>query len=181
VRLLHRTTRSVTPTEAGQRLLARLDPALREVVDALVDVTALQAEPAGTLRLNVPRPAARLLLAPMLAGFVAAHPRVHVEVMTDDSLADIVGDGFDAGVRFGESLAGDMAAVPIGPPQRFVCVAAPSYLVAHGVPPHHANCSAMPASAGAFRAAIAMPGSFSPTAGRWTSKSRDRWCSTTMR
>ena len=134
VRLLHRTTRSVTPTEAGQRLLARLDPALREVAEALADVTALQAEPVGTLRLNVPRAAARLLLAPMLAGFVAAHPRVQVEVVADDRLADIVGDGFDAGIRFGESLAGDMVAVPIGPPQRFVCVAAPDYLAARGVP-----------------------------------------------
>ena len=134
VRLLHRTTRSVTLTEAGQRLLVRLAPALREVADALADVTALQAEPAGTLRLNVPRPAARLLLAPLLAGFVAAHPRIQVEVVTDDSLTDIVGDGFDAGVRFGESLAGDMVAVPIGPPQRFVCVAAPSYLAVQGAP-----------------------------------------------
>jgi len=138
VRLLHRTTRSVTPTEAGQRLLARLAPALREVADALADVTALQSEPAGTLRLNVPRPAAQLLLGPMLAGFVAAYPRVQIEVVTDDSLADIVGDGFDAGIRFGESLAGDMVAVPIGPPQRFVCTAAPGYLASHGVPqaPH---------------------------------------------
>lgn len=134
VRLLHRTTRSVTPTEAGQRLLARLDPALREVADALADVTALQAEPAGTLRLNVPRPAARLVLAPMLAGFVAKYPHIQVDVVTDDGLADIVGDGFDAGIRFGESLAGDMVAVPVGPPQRFVCVAAPSYLAARGVP-----------------------------------------------
>ena len=134
VRLLHRTTRSVTPTEAGQRLLARLVPALHEVVDALADVTALQAEPAGTLRLNVPRPAARLVLAPLLSGCVGKYPRVQVEVVTDDALADIVGDGFDAGVRFGESLAGDMVAVPIGPPQRFVCVAAPCYLAARGVP-----------------------------------------------
>ncbi|TWC69830.1 LysR family transcriptional regulator [Herbaspirillum sp. SJZ099] len=130
VRLLHRTTRSVTPTEAGQRLLARLDPALREVADALADATALQAEPAGTVRLNVPRPAARLLLASALAGFAAAYPRVQLEIVTDDGLADIVGDGFDAGIRFGESLAGDMVAVPIGPPQRFVCVAAPDYLAA---------------------------------------------------
>ncbi|MBB5390321.1 MULTISPECIES: LysR family transcriptional regulator [unclassified Herbaspirillum] len=134
VRLLHRTTRSVTPTEAGQRLLARLDPALREVAEALADATALQAEPAGTVRLNVPRPAARLLLASALAGFAAAYPRVQLEIVTDDGLADIVGDGFDAGIRFGESLAGDMVAVPIGPPQRFVCVAAPDYLAARGVP-----------------------------------------------
>lgn len=134
MRLLHRTTRSVTPTEAGQRLLERLDPALREVADALADVTALQAEPTGTLRLNVPRPAARLVLAPMLTGFVAKYPRVQVDVVTDDGLADIVGDGFDAGIRFGESLAGGMVAVPVGPPQRFVCVAAPSYLALRGTP-----------------------------------------------
>jgi len=134
LRLLHRTTRSVTPTEAGQRLLDRLDPALREVADALAEVTALQAEPVGTLRLNVPRPAARLLLVPILARFLDAYPRVKVEVVTDDGFADIVGDGFDAGIRFGESLAGDMVAVPVGSPQRFVCVAAPSYLAARGEP-----------------------------------------------
>lgn len=134
MRLLHRTTRSVTPTEAGERLLARLGPALREVADALADVTALQAEPTGTLRLNVPRPAARLVLAPMLAAFVSKYPRVQVDVVTDDCFADIVGDGFDAGIRFGESLAGDMVAVPVGPPQRFVCVAAPFYLALNGTP-----------------------------------------------
>ena len=134
VRLLNRTTRSVTPTEAGQRLLARLDPALRQVADALLDLTSLQAVPAGTLRLNVPRPAARLVLGPMLARFVAAHPRIQVEVVTNDGLADIVGDGFDAGIRFHESLDADMVAVPIGPSLRFVAVAAPSYLAQHGVP-----------------------------------------------
>ena len=134
VRLLNRTTRSVTPTEAGQRLLARLDPALRQVADALLDLTSLQAVPAGTLRLNVPRPAARLVLGPMLARFVAAHPRIQVEVVTNDGLADIVGDGFDAGIRFHESLDADMVAVPIGPALRFVAVAAPSYLAQHGVP-----------------------------------------------
>jgi DNA-binding transcriptional LysR family regulator len=134
LRLLNRTTRSVTPTEAGQRLLARLDPALRQVADALLDLTALQTVPAGTLRLNVPRPAARLVLAPMLAQFVAAHPRIQVEVVTNDGLADIVGDGFDAGIRFHESLDADMVAVPIGPPLRFVAVAAPAYVAARGVP-----------------------------------------------
>lgn len=134
VRLLHRTTRSVTPTEAGLRLLARLTPALRDVADALVDITALQAEPVGTLRLNVPRPAAKLVLAPILASFVAKYTRVQLEIVTDDGMVDIVDDGFDAGIRFGESLAGDMVAVPVGEPQRFVCVAAPSYLALRGVP-----------------------------------------------
>ena len=134
VRLLHRTTRSVTPTEAGQRLLARLTPALDDVADALADITALQTVASGRLRLNVPRPAALLLLAPILSDFVARYPRVKVDIVTDDGLVDIVDDGFDAGIRFGENLAGDMVAVPIGPPQRFVCVAAPSYLALWDAP-----------------------------------------------
>ncbi|PHV29488.1 LysR family transcriptional regulator [Janthinobacterium sp. BJB426] len=134
VRLLNRTTRSVTPTEAGQQLLARLAPAMREINDALQDLSALQDVPAGKLRLNVPRPAARLLLAPMLASFVARYPRVQVELITDDGMIDIVRDGFDAGIRFGEQVAADMIAVPVGAPQPFVVVASPAYLAAHGLP-----------------------------------------------
>ncbi len=134
VRLLNRTTRSVTPTEAGQLLLARLAPAMREIDDALLDLSALQDVPAGKLRLNVPRPAARLLLAPMLASFVTRYPRVQVEVVTDDGMIDIVRDGFDAGIRFGEQVAADMIAVPVGAPQPFVVVASPAYLQAHGAP-----------------------------------------------
>ncbi|PJJ17452.1 LysR family transcriptional regulator [Janthinobacterium sp. 67] len=134
VRLLNRTTRSVTPTEAGQLLLARLAPAMREIDDALLDLSALQDVPTGKLRLNVPRPAARLLLAPMLASFVARYPRVQVEVVTDDGMIDIVRDGFDAGIRFGEQVAADMIAVPVGLPQPFVVVGSPAYLAAHGAP-----------------------------------------------
>ena len=134
VRLLNRTTRSVTPTEAGRLLLARLEPAMREITDALLDLSTLQQEPAGKLRLNVPRPAARLLLAPMLARFVARYPRVQVELVTDDGMIDIVRDGFDAGIRFGEHLAADMIAVPVGAPQPFVVVASPAYVAARGVP-----------------------------------------------
>jgi len=134
VRLLNRTTRSVTPTEAGRQLLARLEPAMREITDALLDLSTLQQEPAGKLRLNVPRPAARLLLAPMLARFVARYPRVQVELVTDDGMIDIVRDGFDAGIRFGEHVAADMIAVPVGAPQPFVVVASPAYLAARGVP-----------------------------------------------
>ncbi|MED5596325.1 LysR family transcriptional regulator [Janthinobacterium sp. P210006] len=134
VRLLNRTTRSVTPTEAGQQLLARLAPAMREITDALLDLSTLQDVPAGKLRLNVPRPAARLLLAPMLAQFVARYPRVQVELVTDDGMIDIVRDGFDAGIRFGEHVAADMIAVPVGAPQPFVVVASPAYLATHGAP-----------------------------------------------
>lgn len=134
VRLLHRTTRSVTPTQAGEQLLARLAPALRDIDDALLELSSLQEVPTGKLRLNVPRPAARLLLGPMLARFAARYPRVQVELVTDDGLIDIVRDGFDAGIRFGETLAADMIAVPVGAPQPFVVVAAPAYLAAHGAP-----------------------------------------------
>ena len=130
VRLLNRTTRSVTPTEAGQMLLARLAPAMREIDDALLDLSTLQDVPAGKLRLNVPRPAARLLLAPMLASFVARYPRVQVDVVTDDGMIDIVRDGFDAGIRFGEQVAAEMIAVPVGAPQPFVVVGSPAYLAA---------------------------------------------------
>jgi DNA-binding transcriptional LysR family regulator len=134
VRLLNRTTRSVTPTEAGMRLLATLTPAIRDIANVLAELSTLQNVPAGTLRLNVPRPAARLLLAPILAQFVATYPRIQVEIVTDDGLVDIVEAGFDAGIRFGESLARDMIAIPFGKPQRFVVVGSPGYLAAHGQP-----------------------------------------------
>lgn len=126
VRLLNRTTRSVTPTEAGNQLLATLIPALADVAEALHQLTSRQEIPTGTLRLNVSRPAARLVIAPLLAPFTAAYPRVNVELVTDDGLSDIVDKGFDAGVRFGESLAGDMIAVPVGSPRH----SSPSLLLA---------------------------------------------------
>jgi DNA-binding transcriptional LysR family regulator len=134
LRLLNRTTRSVTPTEAGEILLARLSPALQNVAAALADLAAMQEQTSGTLRLNMPRPAARLAVGPIMSRFIEAHPRIQVEMVTDDGLSDIVEAGFDAGIRFGEHLAGDMVALPIGPPQAFVMVAAPSYLARHGTP-----------------------------------------------
>ncbi|WLH03582.1 LysR family transcriptional regulator [Pseudomonas beijingensis] len=133
VRLLNRTTRSVTPTEAGHQLLATLAPTLQQVADALTQLTSLQDVPAGKLRLNVARPAARAVFAKVLGPFVARYPRIQLDLVTDDGLTDIVSGGFDAGVRFGESLAGDMIAVPVGPPQSFVTVAAPTYLAAKGI------------------------------------------------
>ncbi|MBC3385462.1 LysR family transcriptional regulator [Pseudomonas sp. SWRI179] len=133
VRLLNRTTRSVTPTEAGHQLLVTLAPTLQQVADALAQLTSLQDVPAGKLRLNVARPAARAVFAKVLGPFVARYPRIQLDLVTDDGLTDIVSGGFDAGVRFGESLAGDMIAVPVGTPQSFVTVAAPTYLAAKGI------------------------------------------------
>jgi DNA-binding transcriptional LysR family regulator len=136
VRLLNRTTRSVAPTEAGERLLARLAPALDEITQALAAIEDLRASPSGTLRINAPRAACDWVLAPLVPLFLARHPGMRVELVGDDSLVDIVARGFDAGVRFGESLQQDMVAVPLGPPQRFVVVASPGHLARHGRPTH---------------------------------------------
>ena len=137
VRLLNRTTRSVTPTEAGQRLLERLAPALGEVSAALEAVNDFRDSPTGTLRLNVPGAVARLVLPPIVGPFLAAHPGISLEVATDDSFIDVLAAGFDAGIRYDERLEKDMIAVPIGPRvQRFVVAGAPAYLAEHGRPKH---------------------------------------------
>jgi DNA-binding transcriptional LysR family regulator len=137
VRLFHRTTRSVAPTEAGGRLLERLGPALREVETALDVVNGFRDRPAGTLRLNVPVSAARLVLPAIVPGFLAAYPEISLEVMAEDSLVDVLAAGCDAGIRYDERLEQDMVAVPIGPRvQRFAIAAAPSYLDRCGRPEH---------------------------------------------
>jgi DNA-binding transcriptional LysR family regulator len=136
-RLLNRTTRSVTPTEAGERLLARLDPALREVAAALDSVQGPDDGPTGTLRLNVPAVVARLILPGLLGRFLAQYPGIVMEVVAEDRFVDVLAAGFDAGVRYDERLEQDMITVPIGPrEQRFVTAAAPAYLAARGRPAH---------------------------------------------
>jgi DNA-binding transcriptional LysR family regulator len=137
VRLLNRTTRSVTPTEAGQRLLERLRPAIADMNAALGELGGDEGTVGGTLRLNVPTAVAELVLPPILAKFMAAHPAIRVEVSAENSFIDVLAAGFDAGIRYGERLEQDMIAVPIGPrEQRFVAAAAPGYLARHGTPRH---------------------------------------------
>jgi DNA-binding transcriptional LysR family regulator len=137
VRLLHRTTRSVIPTEAGERLLDRLSPALTEVEAALDVVNVFRDTPAGTLRLNVPVVAARLVLPAIVPAFLAAYPQVRLEVIAEDSFVDVLAAGCDAGIRYDERLEQDMIAVPIGPRvQRFATAAAPTYLDRRGRPEH---------------------------------------------
>jgi DNA-binding transcriptional LysR family regulator len=137
VRLLNRTTRSVTPTEAGRMLLERLAPALAEVESALDVVNGFRGQPAGTLRLNVPISAARLVLPRIVPGFLAAYPQIRLEVIAEDGFVDVLAAGFDAGIRYEERLDQDMIAVPIGPrSQRFALGAAPAYLDRHGRPGH---------------------------------------------
>jgi len=136
-RLLNRTTRSVSLTEAGDRLLAALAPALAELSRAVDQIHEVEGECAGSLRLNAPEPAIDLVLAPMIAGFLRQHPRVRVEVVAQTALIDIVAQGFDAGVRWDEALAQDMVAVPLSGEQRYVIVASPARLAEDGGPPNH--------------------------------------------
>ncbi|MBV8472845.1 MAG: LysR family transcriptional regulator [Hyphomicrobiales bacterium] len=137
VRLVHRTTRSVAPTEAGRRLFERLRPALGDIEAALDVVNAFRDRPTGTLRLNVPGVVARLVLPSIVPPFLRAYPDIRLEVIVDESFVDLLAAGCDAGVRYDERLEQDMIAVPIGPRvQRFATAASPAYLDARGRPQH---------------------------------------------
>lgn len=138
IRLLNRTTRSVSPTEAGQRLLERLAPALSDIRLAIAEVDELRDTPSGTLRVNAPAPAVDHFLCPLAFDFMDAYPEVNIEIFSDAAVVDIVEQGFDAGVRFGRQLAQDMIALPLGPALRYAIVASPGYVERHGRPrgPH---------------------------------------------
>ncbi len=137
VRLLNRTTRSVALTEVGARLVERLEPALGEVETALDVVNAYRDRPAGTLKLNVPGSAARLVLPQIITPFLKTYPDIRLDVIVEDAFVDILASGCDAGIRYDERLEQDMIAVPIGPRvQRFATAAAPAYLDARGRPQH---------------------------------------------
>jgi DNA-binding transcriptional LysR family regulator len=137
VRLLNRTTRSVAPTEAGARLIDRLGPALLEVEAALDVVNGFRDRPAGTLRLNVPISAVRLVLPRIVPPFLAAYPDIVLDIVADDSFVDMLAAGCDAGIRYDERLEQDMIAIPIGPrEQRYATAASPTYLDRRGRPEH---------------------------------------------
>ncbi|WP_110643879.1 LysR family transcriptional regulator [Salinicola sp. CPA57] len=137
IRLFHRTTRAVTLTEAGAALVSRLAPAIEEVESALDAVNGFRDRPAGTLRLNVPVSAARLILPSILPDFLKAYPEIRVEITADSAATDTLAAGFDAGIRYDELLEQDMIAVPIGPrEQRFALAASPDYLARCGTPEH---------------------------------------------
>jgi DNA-binding transcriptional LysR family regulator len=136
VRLLQRTTRSVGLTEAGERFLARLRPALDDVRASFAALDSLRDRPAGTLRLNVPRIASRRFLEPRLAAFLAKYPDIELDVVVDDGFSDLIEGGFDAGIRLGESLERDMIGVRIGGEERSAVVGSPAYFAARGRPKH---------------------------------------------
>lgn len=134
VRLINRNARSVTLTEAGEELLVRLETGFGEIAAGVEGLNRYRSSPAGRLRINVLSDAARLLLAPVITEYTAAHPDVHLEVMVQDRMVDIVGEGFDAGIRFGGRVPEDMIALPIGPSLKWIMVASPDYLAEHGTP-----------------------------------------------
>ena len=161
VRLLNRTTRSVVPTEAGERLLERLGPALNEVQAALDVVSGFRDRPAGTLRLNVPVSAARLVLPAIVPPFLAAYPEIRLEVFADDSFVDVLAAGCDAGIRYDERLEQDMIAVPIGPRvQRFATAASPAYLDRYGRPQHPRDLLNHACLRGRFSSGVMSPWEF---------------------
>ncbi|MET0406008.1 MAG: LysR family transcriptional regulator, partial [Cystobacter sp.] len=144
VRLLARTTRSVAPTEAGERLLGFLEPALLGIEEGLASLDDWREVPTGSVRITTFSYAAQQVLAPKLPAFLRAHPGVQVEVNTDDGLTDIVAGGFDAGIRFGENVEKDMIAVRVGPDLRTLVVGTPGYFARHPKPKSPADLERHP-------------------------------------
>jgi DNA-binding transcriptional LysR family regulator len=136
IALVQRTTRSVSLTEAGERLIASLAPAMADIRTAIEETGSLRGRPRGQLRLAVSSIAERFLAGPLLAGFAAAHPEIQLDVTVTDEAFDIVAAGYDAGVRLGEVIAQDMIAVPVSGEQRQSVVCSPAYFAQHGVPAH---------------------------------------------
>lgn len=134
LRLLTRTTRSVSPTQAGERLLERVGPRFEEIQFEIAALSEMRERPAGTIRITAGEHSAVSILAPVLARFLPDHPDINVEVIVDYGLTDIVAERYDAGIRLGEHLAKDMIAVRIGPEMRMAVVGAPSYLEHHPRP-----------------------------------------------
>jgi DNA-binding transcriptional LysR family regulator len=134
VRLLARTTRSVAPTPAGERLLRSIDSAVDEVETGLAAMGEWRGDPSGAIKITVPQTAARIVLAPALPQFLLDNPKIIVEIWVESRLADIVRDGFDAGIRWGDNLDQDMVAIRVGPPTRLIVVAAPAYFERHPLP-----------------------------------------------
>ncbi|WP_366301834.1 LysR substrate-binding domain-containing protein [Pseudomonas atacamensis] len=133
-RLFNRTTRSVAITEAGRVFLEQVGPALQDLRAALDAVRSQNAGPSGTLRINAFASAARSALLPLVIEFLQQHPKIHIDLVTEGRLVDIVADGFDFGVRSAGLVPNDVIVVPVGPPQRYAVVGSPGYFAQHGKP-----------------------------------------------
>lgn len=134
VRLFNRTTRSVSLTEAGEQFLARVSPALTEIFGAMEGARQSTGKPAGSLRINTSEYAARVFLMPVIIEYARLYPDVHIDLVTEGRMVDIVAEGFDLGVRILESIPQDMVAVPISREERFLVMATPDYFAVHGKP-----------------------------------------------
>ncbi|MFZ5739581.1 MAG: LysR substrate-binding domain-containing protein [Pseudomonadota bacterium] len=134
VRLFNRTTRSVSLTDTGQLFVGQTGPALQDIKAAIETARSRQATPSGTLRINAFAMAAREILSPLILEFLRRYPDVHIDLVTEGRLVDIVADGFDLGVRVADLVPSDMIAVSLGRPQRYAVVGAPSYFADHGKP-----------------------------------------------
>lgn len=134
VRLFNRTTRSVALTEAGDRLYTRLRPAFRDIDDALEDLNSFRDRPSGSLRITASRQACEIVLLPIISPFLQAYPDIRVEIVESDAFVDVVAEGFDAGVRFGNRLEADMVSLAIGPNLRSVVVGSPEFFERHAIP-----------------------------------------------
>lgn len=134
VRLFNRTTRSVSLTDAGRNFVDRVGPALQDIHAAMETVRAQQEVPSGTLRINAFPTAAREIMAPLILPFLRQYPQVHIDLVTEGRLVDVVGEGFDLGIRSADLVPSDMIAVPLGGPRQFVVAATPNYFHQHGKP-----------------------------------------------
>jgi DNA-binding transcriptional LysR family regulator len=134
LRLFNRTTRSVSPTDAGEQFIARITPALAAIGGAIEGINSHRDTPAGMLRINTSAGAARMILTPIILDYLKRYPDMQVTLVTEGRLVDIVGQGFDAGIRIAEAVPQDMIAVPIGGAIRMLVVATPDYLAARGTP-----------------------------------------------
>lgn len=134
VRLFNRTTRSVALTDAGRTFVEQVRPAVRIIRDAMEGVRSQQETPSGVLRINAFATAAREILAPLILDYLRSYPRVHIDLVTEGRLVDIVADGFDFGIRSADLVPSDMIAVPLGRPRRYAVVATPRYFETNGQP-----------------------------------------------
>jgi DNA-binding transcriptional LysR family regulator len=134
--LLNRTTRSISLTEIGAYFLSQYKPSLEQLLNTMEQMGTYTGKPIGTLRLNLPRGAWSVVIKPVLAGFQKKYPEIIVELFFEDNLVDMVSGGFDAGIRVSEMTAGDMTAIRVSKPFRFMVAGSPNYLKKHGIPKH---------------------------------------------
>lgn len=143
-RLFNRTTRSIALTDVGLHLFTRLTPIYQDIEDVLDELNVFRSTPSGVLRINAGRPSVQMVLLPIISRFITIYPEIHIDIVADDALVDVVSGGFDAGIRFGESLDADMNIIPIGPAMRSAVVATPDFFKRYPFPQHPQDLNLLP-------------------------------------